>query len=150
MCSAFTPERRCWTYHAKAERWAMKIGYSLASEEFSPRQLVEQARAAERAGFENLCIDDHYHPWIGEEGHSPFVWTVIGALAEAVPSMRVTTTVTCPTIRIHPAVIAQATATAAVLLNGRFAFGVGSGEALNEHILGNWPPAPERLDMLEE
>jgi G6PDH family F420-dependent oxidoreductase len=128
----------------------MKIGYLLGSEECSPRQLVEQARTAERAGFQNLCISDHYHPWNDAEGQSPFVWTVIGALAEAVPSMWVTTGVTCPTIRIHPAVIAQATATAAVLLNGRFAFGVGSGEALNEHILGKWPPAPVRLDMLEE
>ena len=129
----------------------MKVGYSLASEEFSPQQLVEQARAAERAGFQSLCISDHYHPWIDAEGQSSFVWTVIGALGEAVPSMRVTTVVTCPTIRIHPAVIAQATATAAVLLNGRFAFGVGAGEALNEHILGGpWPPAPVRLEMLEE
>jgi G6PDH family F420-dependent oxidoreductase len=129
----------------------MKIGYFLSSEEFRPQQLIDQARAAERAGFQDLCISDHYHPWNDQQGQSPFVWLVIGALAEAVPSMRVTTAVTCPTVRIHPAVIAQAAASAAVLLNGRFSFGVGSGEALNEHILGGpWPPAKVRLEMLEE
>jgi G6PDH family F420-dependent oxidoreductase len=129
----------------------MKIGYLLSSEEFGPRQLIEQARAAERADFQDLCISDHYHPWNDQQGQSPFVWTVIGALAEAAPSMRVTTAVTCPTVRIHPAVIAQAAASAAVLLDGRFSLGVGSGEALNEHILGHpWPPAPVRLEMLEE
>lgn len=129
----------------------MKVGYALSSEEFLPQQFIEQARAAERAGFQNLWISDHYHPWNDAEGQSPFVWTMIGALAEAVPTMRVTTAVTCPTIRMHPAVIAQATATAVVVLNGRFAFGVGAGEALNEHILGGpWPSAPVRLEMLED
>ncbi len=129
----------------------MKIGYFLSSEEFGPRALVDQARAAERAGFHGLWISDHYHPWNAAQGQSPFVWSVIGAVAEAAPSMRVTTAVTCPTVRIHPAVIAQAAATAAVLLEGGFQLGVGSGEALNEHILGGpWPPAQIRLDMLEE
>jgi hypothetical protein len=107
-----------------------------------PTGTTQLRRLAERASFQDLCISDHNHPWNDAEGQSPLVWTVIGALAEAVPSMRVTTADTCPTIRIHPAVIAQAAATAAVLLNGRFAFGVDSGEALNEHILGKWPPAP--------
>jgi G6PDH family F420-dependent oxidoreductase len=129
----------------------MKIGYFLSCEEFGPRELLEQARQAERAGFQGLWISDHYHPWTDEQGQSPFVWSIIGALAEAVPGMHVTTAVTCPTVRIHPAVIAQAAATSAVLLDGRFSFGVGSGEALNEHIFGDrWPEADERLEMLEE
>jgi len=105
---------------------------------------------AERAGFQRLWISDHFHPWNAEQGNSPFVWSVIGALSEAV-SLPVTTAVTCPTVRIHPAVIAQAAATAAVQLEGRFVLGVGSGEALNEHILGDaWPSAGVRLAMLEE
>jgi G6PDH family F420-dependent oxidoreductase len=129
----------------------MKIGYFLSSEEFGPKDLVHQASLAEQAGFEDLWISDHFHPWNDEQGHSGFVWATIGAIAQATSRMRVTTAVTCPTVRIHPAVIAQAAATCAVLLEGRFALGVGSGEALNEHILGDrWPPADERLEMLEE
>src|SRR5689334_22239551 len=128
----------------------MKIGYFLASEEYSPRALIDQAKRAEQAGFHALWISDHYHPWNDEQGHSAFVWSVIGALAEAT-SLPVTTGVTCPTMRIHPAVIAQAAATSAVLHEGRFNLGVGSGEALNEHILGDhWPEADVRLEMLEE
>jgi G6PDH family F420-dependent oxidoreductase len=129
----------------------MKIGYFLASEEYGPAELLAQARMAEEAGFHGLWISDHYHPWNDEQGESPFVWAVIGALAEATPRMPVTTAVTCPTMRIHPAVMAQATATAAAMLPGRFGFGVGSGEALNEQILGDdWPEADVRLAMLEE
>ena len=129
----------------------MKVGYVLASEEFGPGELVRQARMAEEAGFHGLWISDHYHPWGDQQGESPFVWSVIGALAEATTRMPVTTAVTCPTMRIHPAVMAQAAATAAVMLEGRFAFGVGTGEALNEHIFGDrWPPADVRLEMLEE
>ena len=129
----------------------MRIGYFLSSEEFGPRELVQQAKLAEDAGFEGLWISDHFHPWNDEQGHSPFVWSTIGALAEATSRMKVTTAVTCPTVRLHPAIVAQAAATSAVLLEGRFALGVGSGEALNEHILGDrWPEADERLEMLEE
>lgn len=129
----------------------MKIGYFLSSEEFSPKDLVTQAVKAKEAGFQDLWISDHYHPWNDEQGHSGFVWAMIGAIAQAAPGMGVTTAVTCPTVRIHPAVIAHAAATAAVLLDGRFALGVGTGEALNEHILGDrWPPAFERREMLEE
>ncbi len=129
----------------------MRIGYFLSSEEFGPRELVRQARMAEEAGFQGLWISDHYHPWNDEQGHSGFVWATIGALAQAAPKMNVTTAVTCPTMRIHPAIVAQAAATCAVLLEGRFTLGLGSGEALNEHILGdNWPQADERLEMLEE
>jgi G6PDH family F420-dependent oxidoreductase len=128
----------------------VRIGYTLSSEDHGPRELVEHARRAQAAGFHGLWISDHYHPWIDEQGHSPFVWSVIGAVAEAT-DLPVTTGVTCPTLRIHPAVIAQAAATSAVLLEGRFSLGVGSGEALNEHILGDrWPEADERLEMLEE
>src|SRR5918911_3480599 len=128
----------------------MRIGYFLSSEEFSPRELLEQARRAEAAGFHALWISDHYHPWNDEQGHSGFVWSIIGALAEAT-SLPVTTGVTCPTVRVHPAVIAQAAATSQILHQGRFGLGVGSGEALNEHILGDrWPEADVRLEMLEE
>jgi G6PDH family F420-dependent oxidoreductase len=128
----------------------VRIGYFLATEEFAPAELLDQARAAERAGFHGFWISDHYHPWNEAQGQSPFVWSVLGALAEAT-NLPVTTAVTCPTMRIHPAVIAQAAATTAVLLEGRFLLGVGSGEALNEHILGDrWPIADVRLEMLEE
>jgi G6PDH family F420-dependent oxidoreductase len=129
----------------------MRIGYFLSCEEFGPHELVEQARLAQKAGLDRLWISDHFHPWNDEQGHSPMVWSVIGALATAVPGMHVTTAVTCPTVRIHPAVIAQAAATSAVLLDGRFTLGVGSGESLNEHILGDvWPEADVRLEMLDE
>ena len=127
-----------------------KIGYFLSCEQFGPKQLIEQAKRAEAAGFDALWISDHFHPWNDEQGESPFVWNVIGALSEAT-TLPVTTAVTCPTIRIHPAIIAQAAATAAVQLDGRFVLGVGSGEALNEHILGDpWPSVGVRLEMLEE
>ena len=127
-----------------------KIGYFLSCEEFGPLDLIEQARMAEEAGFEALWISDHYHPWNDEQGNSPFVWSVIGGLSQAT-SLPVTTGVTCPTIRIHPAVVAQAAATSAVMLGGRFSLGVGTGEALNEHIFGDaWPSADVRLEMLEE
>jgi G6PDH family F420-dependent oxidoreductase len=125
-------------------------GYFLSCEEFTPAQLLEQARMAEKAGFQALWISDHYHPWNDEQGQSPFVWSVIGALSQ-VTSLPVATAVTCPTTRIHPAIIAQASATAGVMLEGKFTLGVGSGEALNEHILGDaWPSADVRLEMLEE
>jgi G6PDH family F420-dependent oxidoreductase len=128
----------------------VRIGYFLATEEFAPAELLDQARVAERAGFHGFWISDHYHPWNEAQGQSPFVWSVLGALAEAT-NLPITTAVTCPTMRIHPAVIAQAAATTAVLLEGRFLLGVGSGEALNEHILGDrWPIADIRLEMLEE
>jgi len=129
----------------------MRLGYFLSGEEFGPRELVEQARMAQEAGFDRLWISDHFHPWNEHQGHSPFVWSAIGAISQAAPGMAVTTAVTCPTTRIHPAIIAQAAATSAVLLDGRFALGLGTGEALNEHILGGrWPEADERLEMLEE
>lgn len=128
----------------------MRIGYFLSTEEYSSVQLVEQARAAEAAGFEAIWISDHFHPWNNEQGNSPLVWSVIGAISQ-VCDLQVTTAVTCPMIRVHPAIVAQAAATSAELLDGRFILGVGSGEALNEHILGDvWPSADVRLEMLEE
>ncbi len=128
----------------------MRIGFFLSCEEYSPAELVAQAAAAERAGFEALWISDHFHPWNDEQGESPFVWSVIGAMSQ-VCSLPITTAVTCPTVRIHPAIIAQAAATSAVLTEGRFILGVGTGEALNEHVLGDaWPSIDVRLEMLEE
>jgi G6PDH family F420-dependent oxidoreductase len=129
----------------------VKIGYFLSCEEFGPLELLEQARMAEETGFEALWISDHYHPWVEEQGQSPFVWSVIGGLSQVTSRLPVYTAVTCPTVRIHPAVIAQAAATSAVMLEGRFGLGVGSGEALNEHIFGDaWPSTDIRLEMLEE
>jgi G6PDH family F420-dependent oxidoreductase len=128
----------------------MKIGYFLSCEEYEPAQLVEQARLAEDAGFDALWISDHFHPWNDEQGQSPFVWSVIGALSQ-VTSLPVTTAVTCPTIRIHPVIVAQAAATAAAMLPGGLRLGVGTGEALNEHVTGaRFPNVDERLEMLEE
>jgi len=128
----------------------MRIGCFLSSEEFAPGDLVAQARRAEEAGFHALWISDHYHPWNDEQGHSALVWSTIGAISQ-VTQLPLTTAVTCPTVRIHPAIVAQAAATSAVLLGGLFGLGVGSGEALNEHILGDrWPEADVRLEMLEE
>ncbi|MEU7337305.1 TIGR03557 family F420-dependent LLM class oxidoreductase [Streptomyces sp. NPDC007074] len=125
-------------------------GYFLSSEEFTPAELLSQARAAEQAGFKALAISDHFHPWNDEQGQSSFVWSMIGALSQ-VTSLPVTTLVTCPSVRMHPAINAQAAATAAVLTEGRFRFGLGTGEALNEHILGDpWPEASQRMEMLEE
>ena len=128
----------------------MRIGVFLSCEEFGPAELLDQAVRAQEAGFHGLWISDHYHPWNDEQGHSPFVWSMIGAISRAV-DLPVTTAVTCPTIRIHPAIIAQAAATSAVLLDGRFNLGVGTGEALNEHVTGaRWPEVDVRLEMLEE
>ena len=128
----------------------MKIGYFLSCEEYTPAQLIDQARWAEAAGFESLWISDHFHPWNDEQGQSPFVWSMIGALAQAT-RLPITTAVTCPTIRMHPAVVAHAAATSAVLTGGNFVLGVGSGEALNEHVTGaRWPDTEIRLAMLEE
>ena len=128
-----------------------EFGYTLSSEEHGPRRLVEHAVAAERAGFDFAVISDHFHPWIDRQGESPFVWGVLGALAWATDEIPLATGVTCPTVRINPAIVAQAAATAALLLPGRFSLGVGSGENLNEHILGDrWPPVPLRQERLEE
>ena len=128
----------------------MRIGYFLSTEEYAPHQLIEQAELAQAAGFDALWISDHYHPWNDEQGQSAFVWSMIGALSR-VCDLPVTTAVTCPTVRIRPTVVAQAAATSSVLLDGRFTLGVGTGEALNEHIhCDPWPTVDVRLEMLEE
>jgi G6PDH family F420-dependent oxidoreductase len=127
------------------------IGIALSSEEHPPNDLVRYARRAEEAGFTFALVSDHYHPWIDRQGQSPFVWAVLGGIAHVTERLRVGTGVTCPTIRIHPAVIAQAGATAAAMMPGRFFLGLGTGENLNEHILGDrWPSGEIRLEMLEE
>ena len=129
----------------------MQVGYALSSEEHGPRDLVANAVAAEAAGFPFALISDHFHPWIDRQGESPFVWSVLGAIAARTTDLIVGTGVTCPLIRIHPAVVAQAAATTASLFEGRFFLGVGTGENLNEHIAGDrWPPTSLRRDMLAE
>jgi coenzyme F420-dependent glucose-6-phosphate dehydrogenase len=128
-----------------------ELGFALSSEDHPPNELVRQAALAERAGFTFALVSDHFHPWVDAQGHSPFVWSTLGGIAQATERIRVGTGVTCPTIRIHPAIIAQAAATVAVMMPGRFFLGVGSGENLNEHVAGaRWPLPDERLDMLEE
>jgi len=126
-------------------------GFTLSSEEHGPAELVRDAQLAEDAGFDFLTISDHFHPWVGEQGHSPFVWTVLGAVARATKQVQMGTGVTCPILRVHPAIVAHAAATTAVLSDGRFFLGVGAGEALNEHVLGQpWPVVEVRQAMLEE
>ena len=128
-----------------------RFGYKLSSEEFGPGALIQQARRAEEVGFSFAAISDHYHPWIDRQGEAPFVWSVLGAIAGATDAIDILTGVTCPTVRVHPAVMAQAAATTAAMMPGRFSFGVGSGENLNEHVTGApWPPADLRIEMLEE
>src|SRR4029079_15849462 len=130
---------------------ATTFGYTLSSEEHSPRDLVTNARRAEDAGFDFASISDHYHPWVSAQGHSPFVWSVLGGIAASTSTLQVGVGVTCPIVRIHPAVIAQAAATTSLLFDGRFFLGLGTGEALNEHIVGTrWPPPAVRREMLQE
>ena len=128
-----------------------ELGYALSSEEHAPGELVRNAVRAEEAGFTFALISDHIHPWVDAQGHSAFVWSAIGAIAQATKRLKLGTVVTCPMIRIHPAIVAHAAATCAVLMEGRFFLGVGSGENLNEHVTGaKWPAPDERLEMLEE
>jgi coenzyme F420-dependent glucose-6-phosphate dehydrogenase len=129
----------------------VRIGYTLSSEEHGPGDLLLYGRIAEESGFDFLTISDHFHPWTSRQGQSPFVWSVLGGLAVKTEEIPVMTAVTCPTMRIHPAIVAQAAATTASLLTDRFTLGVGTGENLNEHVTGTaWPESGERLDMLEE
>src|SRR5512143_669201 len=128
-----------------------ELGYAFSSEEHRPNDLVRYARMAEEAGFTFGLISDHFHPWLDKQGNSPFVWSVLGGIAQVTQRLRVGTGVTCPTIRIHPAIIAQAAATIGAMMPGRFFLGVGTGENLNEHILGDkWPPVEIRQEMLTE
>lgn len=128
------------------------MGYKLAAEAFGPAELVRQAVLAEQAGFDFVEISDHYHPWLDNQGHSPFAWTVLGSIAAKTSRIELATGVTCPTVRYHPAIIAQAAATLALLSEGRFVLGVGSGERLNEHVVGRGFPDAVRTrhEMLKE
>jgi G6PDH family F420-dependent oxidoreductase len=129
----------------------VEVGFWLSSEEHGARDLVELAVAAEDHGFAHAMISDHLHPWVPEQGHAPFVWGVLGAIGRATSALHLATGVTAPTARMHPVVVAHAAATAAVLLEGRFALGVGTGERLNEHVVGGpWPrPAIRRAHLQE-
>jgi G6PDH family F420-dependent oxidoreductase len=127
------------------------LGYASSSEEHRPNDLVEHLVQAEDVGFTFALISDHFHPWISAQGHSPFVWSVLGGVANATSKIQIGTGVTCPIMRIHPAILAQAAATVASMMEGRFFFGVGTGENLNEHILGDrWVPYDIRVEMFEE
>jgi G6PDH family F420-dependent oxidoreductase len=127
------------------------IGFTLSSEEQRPDDLARLAEIAEAAGFDFVTISDHFHPWTEQQGHSPFVWAVLGAVAARTERIRVGTAVTCPLVRMHPAIVAHAAATVAAMMPGRFFLGVGTGENLNEHVTGQrWPSASERRDLLVE
>jgi G6PDH family F420-dependent oxidoreductase len=128
-----------------------KFGYKLMSEEHGPRALVENAALAEQGGFDFVSISDHFHPWLDAQGHAPFAWSVLGAIAQATDTIGLATGLTCPIIRYHPAIVAQAAATIAILSGDRFSLAVGAGERLNEHVTGaRWPSIPERHAMLGE
>ena len=125
-----------------------RFGYKLMTEEHGPKALVENAQRAEAAGFDFVAISDHFHPWLESQGHSPFAWSVLGAIAATTSKVGIATGLTCPIIRYHPAIIAQAAATIAVMSDNRFTLAVGAGERLNEHVTGaRWPSVPERHAM---
>ncbi|MDX2395638.1 MULTISPECIES: LLM class F420-dependent oxidoreductase [unclassified Streptomyces] len=129
----------------------VRFGYTMMTEQAGPRELVEHVAAAERAGFDFSVTSDHYFPWLASQGHAPYAWSVLGAAAQATTTIPLMTYVTCPTVRYHPAVVAQKAATMQLLSDGRFRLGLGSGENLNEHVVGpGWPAAHVRLAMLEE
>lgn len=129
----------------------VKLGYAISSEEHHPMDIVHHAKRAEEVGFTYALISDHFHPWIDEQGHSPFVWAVLGGIAQATTTLQIGTGVTCPMIRTHPAIIAQAAATVATMMPGRFFLGLGTGENLNEHIFADrWPAYEVRAEMFEE
>jgi G6PDH family F420-dependent oxidoreductase len=129
----------------------MRIGYTLMTEQAGPRALVEHSALAEQAGFDFEVMSDHYFPWLDEQGHAPYAWSVLGAVTQATDSVELMTYVTCPTMRYHPAVVAQKAATVQELSGGRFTLGLGSGENLNEHVVGKgWPPVNVRHEKLRE
>lgn len=129
----------------------VKLGYKLMTEEHGPADLVRNAKRAEQAGFDFAAISDHYFPWLEEQGHAPFAWSVLGAVAQATEHLGLMTAVTCPIMRYHPAIIAQAAATMGLLADGRFTLGLGAGERLNEHVVGaGWPGVVERHERLSE
>ena len=128
-----------------------RFGYTLMTEQTGPKRLVEYAVSAEDAGFDFEVCSDHYFPWLSSQGHAPYAWTVLGAVAHATNRVGLATYVTCPTMRYHPAVVAQKAATLQILADGRFTLGLGAGENLNEHVVGRgWPGIERRHDMLKE
>ena len=128
-----------------------RFGYTLMTEQSGPRELVRYAVAAEEVGFDFEVASDHYSPWLTEQGHAPYAWSVLGAVAQATSRVDLMTYVTCPIIRYRPAVVAQQAATLQLLSDGRFTLGLGSGENLNEHVIGEgWPPVAVRHEMLAE
>lgn len=129
----------------------MQIGYKLATEAFGPHEIVRQAQRAEQAGFDFVEMSDHYHPWFEAQGHSGFTWPMLGAVAATTTNIGIAVGVTCPSFRYHPAIIAQAAATVAILPDGRFTLGLGAGERLNEHVIGReFPPPQRRHEALRE
>jgi len=129
----------------------VRFGYKLMTEEHGPATLIENAQRAEAAGFDFVSISDHFHPWLESQGHAPFAWSVLGGISQATSRIGIATGLTCPIIRYHPIIIAQAAATIAIMSKGRFTLAVGAGERLNEHVTGDrWPSTPERHAMLGE
>lgn len=128
----------------------MQIGYKLATEAFPPKEIIRQAVAAEAAGFDFVEMSDHYHPWVEAQGHSGFTWALLSAIAARTTTLRLATGVTCPSMRYHPAIIAQAAATLQIISDGRFTLGVGAGERLNEHIVGEFPGLRVRHERFRE
>jgi G6PDH family F420-dependent oxidoreductase len=129
----------------------VRVGYNLMCELHGPNELLAQAERAEAAGFDFVTISDHFHPWLFSHPHSPYSWSVLGALAARTSRIELISLVTCPIIRYHPAIVAQKAATVAVMSGGRFHLGVGAGENLNEHVVGQgWPPVHVRHEMLDE
>ncbi|MGY1703489.1 TIGR03557 family F420-dependent LLM class oxidoreductase [Geodermatophilus sp. SYSU D00697] len=129
----------------------MQVGYKLATEAFGPEEVIRQTVRAEQAGFDFVELSDHFHPWLDDQGHSAFTWSLLGAMAARTERIGLATGVTCPMIRYHPAVIAQAAATVQILSGNRFTLGVGAGERLNEHVVGQgWPAVRIRHKMLRE
>src|SRR5690348_17281776 len=128
-----------------------RFGYTLMTEQSGPKDLVRHAQRAEQVGFDFEVSSDHYFPWLSAQGHAPYAWSVLGAVAQATERVELMTYVTCPTMRYHPAVVAQKAATMGLLSQDRFTLGLGSGENLNEHVVGGgWPPVAQRQDMLAE
>ncbi|NAZ87116.1 TIGR03557 family F420-dependent LLM class oxidoreductase, partial [Kineococcus indalonis] len=129
----------------------MRIGYKLATEAFDPKEIIRQAVEAERAGYDFVEMSDHFHPWLDVQGHSGFTWSLFAAIAAKTERIGLVTGVTCPSVRYHPAIIAQAAATMQIISDGRFTLGVGAGERLNEHVVGRgFPAVAERHERFRE
>lgn len=139
-----------WETNLEGIPTMVSVGYTLMCEQAGPSELVDYAVRAERAGFDLAVISDHYNPWLESQGHSPYAWSVLGAVAYATSRLQLMSFVTCPTRRYHPAVVAQKAATVALLSEGRFTLGLGAGENLNEHVVGAWPHVQQRHDMFDE